>query len=89
MITTDYLIESFDGGINPPNWEIANNINGNKVTKCGDAVMLGGFSAFGVGASATKRYHADPKLSEIVVKFRLFAIDSWDSEIFYVSGNDV
>ena len=52
-------------------------------------MLLGGFSAFGVGATATKRYRADPKLSEIVVKFRLYAIDSWDNEIFYVSGNDV
>ena len=48
---------------------------------------MGGLNIFGVGATATKRYRANHKHSEIVVKLILYAIDIWMNETFYVSGN--
>ena len=39
--------------------------NNQEFTKCGDAVLLGGFDAAGKGATASKKYKVDLDIQKI------------------------
>ena len=47
---------------------------------------MGGFNVAGANTVASKSYLYDSKLNRIIVEFDLYAIDTWDDEIFYVTG---
>ena len=55
-------------------------------SKCGDVSMMGGYNVAGVDTVASKSYLYDSKLDRIIVEFDLYAIDTWDDKIFYVTG---
>ena len=79
--------ERFIIGQNPEGWSIQGTTNNLKVSDCGGVSLLGGFNVAGRGATATKKFKTDSSKKQITIEFDLYAIDSWDNEIFYVTGN--
>jgi len=51
--------------------------------------MLGGYGFFGSGATASKSFADLPNHEYLSLAVRIFSIDSWDSESFYISLDDV
>ncbi len=55
----------------------------NTVTTCQNVSMLGGYNTFAGGAIA-KQYTNLPAHTEVIVRMKYYAIDTWDGEMAYV-----
>jgi hypothetical protein len=53
------------------------------ITSCGGNRLYGGFGVFGRSSSITRIFQLPPH-NGVLVKFKLFKIDSWDNERFFL-----
>ncbi|EGR30342.1 hypothetical protein IMG5_134320, partial [Ichthyophthirius multifiliis] len=60
----------------------------NLVSECAGQSVFGGYDAFGQGAVASKVYSSGVPHYELEISFELFAIDSWDDEVFTLKLDD-
>lgn len=63
----------------------------NSLSSCGGESMIGGSGVFGNGGTSQKTFSGLPAHYGVVVSFRAYFIDSWDSEYFhvYADGNEI
>jgi hypothetical protein len=53
------------------------------MTKCDKVGLVGGYGAFGKGATALKQLNLPPHY-KLKVNVQLWKIDSWDNEVMFV-----
>lgn len=80
----DYLSQMTDQTFDtvPDNWTLSPSID-SPITNCNGESILGGFGKMGSGTSASATFTNIPLHSKVLVKFRSYALDSWDTETVY------
>ncbi|EGR30872.1 hypothetical protein IMG5_122030 [Ichthyophthirius multifiliis] len=69
-------------------WVVSGNKGGKLVGQCSGESTFGGYDVFGQGAVANKSFNSQVSHYELVIRFELFAIDSWDDELFILKLDD-
>ncbi|CAD8105868.1 unnamed protein product [Paramecium primaurelia] len=64
-------------------WVVKKAFKGNTFSKCDKISLVGGYGAFGKGATALKQLTLPPHY-KLKINVQLWKIDSWDNEIMFV-----
>jgi len=66
-------------------WKVYGTYFTHSNTSCGNLNILGGVNRFGSGAHIYKTFSKLPPHQMLLIKFKLFKIDSWENENFCLS----